>query len=145
VLEIGKGRILREGTKVALLSFGTRLQECLLAAEELDAAGLSTTVADARFAKPLDEELIRRLAHEHQVLVTVEEGAVGGFGSHVLQFLAHEGALETGLRIRPLVLPDVFTDQAKPEKMYADAGLDSAGIVRTVFAALGQGSQAARA
>jgi len=145
VLEIGKGRILREGTKVALLSFGTRLQDCLLAAEELDAAGLSTTVADARFAKPLDEDLVRRLAHEHQVLVTVEEGAVGGFGSHVLQFLAHEGALETGLKVRPLVLPDVFVDQAKPEKMYADAGLDSAGIVRTVFAALGQGSQAARA
>jgi len=145
VLEIGRGRILREGTKVALLSFGTRLKECLLAAEELDAAGLSTTVADARFAKPLDEELIRRLAREHQVLVTVEEGAVGGFGSHVLQFLAHEGALETGLKVRPLALPDVFVDQAKPEKMYADAGLDSAGIVRTVFAALGQGSQAARA
>jgi 1-deoxy-D-xylulose-5-phosphate synthase len=145
VLAIGKGRVLREGTKVALLSFGTRLQECLLAAEELDAAGLSTTVADARFAKPLDEDLIRRLAHEHQVLVTVEEGAVGGFGSHVLQFLAHEGALETGLKVRPLVLPDVFVDQAKPEKMYADAGLDAAGIVRTVFAALGQGSQAARA
>jgi 1-deoxy-D-xylulose-5-phosphate synthase len=145
VLEIGKGRILREGTKVAILSFGTRLKDCLLAAEELDAAGLSTTVADARFAKPLDEDLVRRLAREHEVLITVEEGAVGGFASHVLHFLAHEGALETGLKVRPLVLPDSFTDQAKPEKMYADARLDSAGIVRAVFVALGQGSQAARA
>jgi len=144
-LEIGKGRILREGTKVAILSFGTRLKDCLLAAEELDAAGLSTTVADARFAKPLDEDLVRRLAREHEVLITVEEGAVGGFASHVLHFLAHEGALETGLKVRPLVLPDSFTDQAKPEKMYADARLDSAGIVRAVFVALGQGSQAARA
>ena len=137
VLEIGKGRVLREGTKVALLSFGTRLQDCLLAAEELSAAGLSTTVADARFAKPLDEELVRRLAREHEVLITVEEGAVGGFASHVLHFLAHQGLLETGLKVRPLVLPDAFTDHAKPEKMYADAGLDSAGIVKTVFSALG--------
>ena len=129
ILEIGKGRIVKEGTKVALLSFGTRLQDCLAAAEELDAAGLSTTVADARFAKPLDEDLIRRLAREHEVLVTVEEGAIGGFASHVLHFLAHEGLLESGLKVRPLVLPDSFTEQAKPEKMYADAGLDAAGIV----------------
>ena len=146
VLEIGKGRILREGNKVALLSFGTRLADCLLAAEELSAAGLSTTVADARFAKPLDENLVRRLAREHEVLVTVEEGAIGGFAAQVLHFLAHQGLLETGLKVRPLVLPDVFTDHAKPEKMYADAGLDSAGIVKTVFAALGgRGTQAARA
>ncbi|MBN9550636.1 MAG: 1-deoxy-D-xylulose-5-phosphate synthase [Alphaproteobacteria bacterium] len=145
VLQIGKGRILKEGTKVALLSFGTRLQDCLMAAEELGAAGLSTTVADARFAKPLDEDLIRRLARSHEVLVTVEEGAIGGFASQVLHFLAHEGLLESGLKVRPLVLPDVFTDHAKPEKMYADAGLDSAGIVRTVFAALGRGVQAQRA
>jgi 1-deoxy-D-xylulose-5-phosphate synthase len=146
VLEIGKGRVLREGTKVALLSFGTRLADCLLAAEELSAAGLSTTVADARFAKPLDEDLVRRLAKEHEILVTVEEGAVGGFAAHVLQFLAHQGLLESGLKIRPLVLPDAFTDHAKPEKMYADAGLDSAGIVKTVFAALGgRGTQAATA
>ncbi|MEZ0283555.1 1-deoxy-D-xylulose-5-phosphate synthase [Methyloceanibacter sp.] len=137
VLEIGKGRVLREGTKVALLSFGTRLQDCLLAAEELSAAGLSTTVADARFAKPLDEELVRRLAREHEILVIVEEGAIGGFAAQVLHFLAHQGLLESGLKVRPLVLPDVFTDHAKPEKMYADAGLDSAGIVKTVFAALG--------
>ncbi|MEO9339984.1 1-deoxy-D-xylulose-5-phosphate synthase [Mesorhizobium sp. SB112] len=145
VLEIGKGRIVREGTKVALLSFGTRLQDCILASEELGAAGLSTTVADARFAKPLDEDLIRRLARSHEVLVTVEEGSVGGFASHVLQFLATEGLLDHGLKVRPLVLPDEFTDHAKPEKMYADAGLDSAGIVRTVFAALGQSVRSATA
>ncbi len=145
LLEIGKGRIVREGARIALLSFGTRLQDCLLAAEELGAAGLSTTVADARFAKPLDHDLVRRLAREHEVLVTVEEGAVGGFASQVLHFLAHEGLLENGLKVRPLALPDEFTDHAKPEKMYADAGLDSAGIVRTVFAALGREAQAQRA
>ncbi|WP_353642268.1 1-deoxy-D-xylulose-5-phosphate synthase [Mesorhizobium sp. WSM2239] len=144
-LEIGRGRIVREGTKIALLSFGTRLRDCLLAAEELAAAGLPTTVADARFAKPLDEDLVRRLARSHEVLVTVEEGAIGGFASHVLQFLARDGLLDSGLKVRPLVLPDVFTDHAKPEKMYADAGLDSAGIVRTVFAALGRSARAARA
>ncbi|MET0597420.1 MAG: 1-deoxy-D-xylulose-5-phosphate synthase [Mesorhizobium sp.] len=145
LLTIGKGRIVKEGTKVALLSFGTRLQDCLAAAEELDAAGLSTTVADARFAKPLDRDLIARLAREHEVLITVEEGAIGGFASHVLHFLATEGLLDSGLKVRPLVLPDVFTDQARPEKMYADAGLDSAGIVRAVFAALGGVRAAARA
>ncbi|MHB0953013.1 MAG: 1-deoxy-D-xylulose-5-phosphate synthase [Allorhizobium sp.] len=138
ILEIGKGRIVKEGTKVALLSFGTRLADCLLAAEDLDAAGLSTTVADARFAKPLDHDLIRRLAREHAVLVTVEEGSIGGFGSQVLHFLATEGLLDHGLKVRPLVLPDIWMDQAKPEVMYAKAGLDSAGIVTTVFAALGQ-------
>ena len=145
VLPIGKGRVLRQGTKVALLSFGTRLQECLGAADELEAAGLSTTVADARFAKPLDKDLIARLAREHEVLVTVEEGAVGGFASQVLQFLAMKGLLDHGLKVRPLVLPDDFTDHAKPEKMYADAGLDRTGILRTVFAALGTTSSAARA
>jgi len=145
VLEIGKGRILKEGTKVALLSFGTRLADGLLAAEELAAAGLSTTVADARFAKPLDEDLVRRLARSHEVLVTVEEGAVGGFASHVLHFLAHEGLLDSGLKVRPLVLPDAFVDQARPEKMIADAGLDAAGIVHTVFAALGRAERAQRA
>ncbi len=145
ILPIGKGRVVKEGSKVALLSFGTRLADCLMAAEELDAAGLSTTVADARFAKPLDEELIRNLARNHEVLITVEEGSVGGFGSHVLQFLAMNGLLDNGLKVRPLALPDEFTDHAKPEKMYADAGLDAAGIVRTVFAALGQTRQAARA
>ena len=145
VLPIGKGRVLRQGTKVALLSFGTRLQECLGAADELEAAGLSTTVADARFAKPLDKDLRARLAREHEVLVTVEEGAVGGFASQVLQFLAMKGLLDHGLKVRPLVLPDDFTDHAKPEKMYADAGLDRTGILRTVFAALGTTSSAARA
>ncbi|MEO3998434.1 1-deoxy-D-xylulose-5-phosphate synthase [Mesorhizobium sp. CAU 1732] len=144
-LEIGKGRIVKQGTKVALLSFGTRLADCLIAAEELDAAGLSTTVADARFAKPLDTDLVRRLAREHEVLITVEEGAIGGFATHVLHFLAHESLLESGLKVRPLILPDEFTDQAKPEKMYVDAGLDSTGIVRTVFAALGNGVTAVRA
>lgn len=138
VLEIGKGRIIREGSKIAILSFGTRLQECLSAADELDAAGLSTTVADARFAKPLDHDLIRRLAKEHQVLLTVEEGVSGGFGAHVLHYLSNEGALDHGLRIRTLTLPDAFLDHAKPEAMYARAGLDSAGIVRAAFAALGR-------
>jgi len=136
ILEIGKGRILREGTKVALLSFGTRLAECLVAAEDLDAAGLSTTVADARFAKPLDHDLIRQLARHHEVLITIEEGSVGGFGSHVLQFLASEGLLDGGLRVRPMVMPDIFMDHASPEAMYARAGLDRKGIVDTVFAAL---------
>ncbi len=144
-LEIGKGRIVREGTRVALLSFGTRLADCLLAAEELGAAGLSTTVADARFAKPLDQDLVRRLARSHDVLVTVEEGAIGGFASHVLHFLAHEGLLESGLKMRPLVLPDEFTDHGKPEKMYAAAGLDAAGIVQAVFATLGRSVGAQRA
>ena len=143
ILDIGKGRVVKEGTKVALLSFGTRLQDCLAAADELDAAGLSTTVADARFAKPLDHDLVRRLAREHQVLVTIEEGAIGGFASQVLHFLAHEGLLESGLKVRPLILPDIFVEQAKPEKMYAEAGLDATGIVHTVFAALGSEAHAA--
>ena len=144
-LEIGKGRIVKEGTKIALLSLGTRLADCLAAAEELDAAGLSTTVADARFAKPLDVDLLRRLAREHEVLITVEEGSIGGFGSHVLHQLAHDGLLDNGLKVRPLVLPDEFTDHGKPEKMYARAGLDAAGIVRTVFMALGRSTSAASA
>ncbi|QGZ36346.1 1-deoxy-D-xylulose-5-phosphate synthase [Stappia indica] len=138
VLQIGKGRVLREGTKVALLSFGSRLRECLLAADELDAAGLSTTVADARFAKPLDEDLVMRLAREHEVLVLVEEGSVGGFGSHVLQLLAERGALDAGLKVRPLCLPDRFIEHDRPERMYAEAGLDTRGILQTVFAALGR-------
>ena len=144
-LEIGKGRIVREGTKVALLSFGTRLKDCLLAAEELGAAGLSTTVADARFAKPLDEDLIRRLARSHEMLVMVEEGSVGGFTSQVLDFLARNGLLDNGLKVRPLTMPDSFVDHASPDKMHVDAGLDSAGIVRAVFAALGKSAQAVRA
>ncbi|MXN66011.1 1-deoxy-D-xylulose-5-phosphate synthase [Stappia sp. GBMRC 2046] len=138
VLEIGKGRVLREGTAVALVSFGGRLAECLIAADELEAAGLSATVADARFAKPLDEELISRLAREHEVLITIEEGSVGGFGSHVLQMLATNGMLDNGLKVRPMVLPDRFIDQDKPEAMYAEAGLDAAAIVARVFEALGR-------
>ena len=140
ILEIGKGRVLRQGSKIALLSFGTRLAECLLAAEDLEAAGLSATVADARFAKPLDRDLIRQLARHHEILITVEEGSVGGFGSHVMQFLAHEGFLDGGLRMRPLVMPDRFVDQAKPEAMYALAGLDRKGIIDAAFRALGQDS-----
>ncbi len=136
ILEIGKGRVLKEGGKIALLSFGTRLADCLLAAEDLEAAGLPTTVADARFAKPLDTALIDQLARHHEVLLTVEEGAVGGFGSHVMQYLAHRGMLDRGLKFRPLVMPDLFMDQAKPEAMYARAGLDRKGIVATVFQAL---------
>jgi len=137
-LEIGRGRIIREGNSVALLSFGARLQECLLAADQLSRHGLSTTVADARFAKPLDEDLIRRLAREHEVVVTIEEASIGGFGSHVLHFMATDGLLDQGLKIRSLVLPDEFVDQGKPEQMYADHGLDAHGIVRTVFGALGR-------
>jgi 1-deoxy-D-xylulose-5-phosphate synthase len=137
-LEIGKGRIVREGSKVALLSFGTRLAECLKAADQLATFGLSTTVADARFAKPLDESLIRNLAAHHEVLVTVEEGSIGGFGSQVLQFLSQEGLLDRGLRVRTKVLPDVFLDHGKPEAMYEAAGLNASGIVQTVFAALGR-------
>jgi len=137
-LEIGRGRIIREGNSVALLSFGARLQECLLAADQLSRHGLSTTVADARFAKPLDEDLIRRLAREHEVVVTIEEASIGGFGSHVLHFMATDGLLDQGLKIRSMVLPDEFVDQGKPEQMYADHGLDAHGIVRTVFGALGR-------
>jgi 1-deoxy-D-xylulose-5-phosphate synthase len=137
-LEIGKGRIVREGTAVALLSLGTRLGECLKAADQLAALGLSTTVADARFAKPLDTDLIRRLAGNHEVLITVEEGSVGGFGSFVLQYLATEGLLDRGIKVRPLVLPDVFIDQDKPEKMYEQAGLNASGIVAAVLSTLGR-------
>jgi len=144
-LEIGKGRIVKEGSQVALLSLGTRLADCLAAAEQLGQRGLSTTVADARFAKPLDEALILRLAREHDVLVTIEEGSVGGFGSHVLHLLAREGALDRGLKIRSLTLPDLFQDHGKPEAMYAQAGLDAAGIVRTVETALGPAASVRRA
>jgi 1-deoxy-D-xylulose-5-phosphate synthase len=137
-LEIGKGRILREGHKVALFSYGARLGECLKAADELAALGLSTTVADARFAKPLDTDLLLRLAREHEVLVTIEEGAIGGFGSQVLQTLADNGVLDAGLKVRAMVLPDIFIDQDTPAAMYATAGLDARGIVAKVFEALGR-------
>ena len=138
-LDIGKGRIIREGSQVALLSLGTRLAECLAAADTLAAQGLSTTVADARFAKPLDQDLILRLAREHEVMITVEEGSVGGFGAFVLHLLAEKGVLDRGLKVRTLVLPDVFLDQDEPDRMYARAGLDMAGITAAVFDALGKG------
>jgi 1-deoxy-D-xylulose-5-phosphate synthase len=137
-LEIGKGRIVKEGHKIALLSYGTRLSECLKAAEELAAYGLSTTVADARFAKPLDTDLVLRLAREHEVLVTIEEGTIGGFGSYVMQTLAEASVLDRGLKIRSMVLPDIFIDQDSPNAMYAKAGLDTKGIVAKVFEALGK-------
>ncbi len=137
-LPIGRGRILREGTKIAILSYGARLAEALKAASDLETRGLSTTVADARFAKPLDVDLILRLAREHEVLITIEEGAAGGFGSAVVQALLVHGALDHGLRVRVMTLPDVFLDHDQPEKMYANAGLDAAGIVATAFKALGK-------
>jgi 1-deoxy-D-xylulose-5-phosphate synthase len=143
-LEIGKGRVLREGTKIALLSFGTRLTECLLAAEDLAGKGLSTTVADARFAKPLDTDLVRRLAREHEVLITVEEGSVGGFGSQVLQYLAMSGLLDRGLKVRPLALPDRFIDQAAPHRQYDLAGLNAPQIVAVAVTALGTEAERAR-
>jgi len=136
-LEIGRGRIVKEGGRVALLSFGARLQECLKAAEALDAQGVATTVADARFAKPLDRDLILRLAREHEALITVEEGAPGGFGAHVLHLLAAEGALDKGLRIRAMTFADSFIEQDSPAKMYAAAGVDAAHIVATVAGVMG--------
>ncbi|MGA7973345.1 MAG: transketolase C-terminal domain-containing protein, partial [Pseudolabrys sp.] len=137
-LEIGKGRIVREGTTVALLSLGTRLADCLKAADQLAARGISVTVADARFAKPLDTALVTQLARHHELLLTIEEGAIGGFGSQTLQFLADSGALDqTGFKVRSLVLPDIFIDQDSPAAMYAKAGLDADGIVAKVFEVFG--------
>jgi 1-deoxy-D-xylulose-5-phosphate synthase len=138
VLPIGKGRILQEGTTVALLSLGTRLGECLKAADELAARGLSTTVADARFSKPLDEDLVRRLAQNHALLITVEEGSIGGFSSHVLHFLAHAGLLDNGLKVRPMVLPDHFLEHDAPHIQYDHAGLNAQHIVAQVLATMGQ-------
>lgn len=137
-LEIGKGRIVREGGTVAILSFGTRLTESLMAADQLAAMGLPTTVADARFAKPLDHDLIRQLARHHEVFITIEEGAVGGFGAFVLHFLATDGLLDRGLKVRTLTLPDMFQEHDKPELQYRLAGLDAEGIVQTVLQALGR-------
>lgn len=136
VLEIGKGRIVREGSKVAILSLGARLQECLKAADELQASGLSTTVADARFAKPLDEDLITKLSRNHDVLITIEEGAIGGFGSHVLNFLAKNNLLDQGARVRPMAFPDEFVAHGGPDEQYELAGMTAADIVKEVFAAL---------
>jgi 1-deoxy-D-xylulose-5-phosphate synthase len=136
-LEIGKGRIIREGSKIALFSLGTRLAECCKAADELTQFGLSTTVADARFAKPLDVDLTLMLAREHEVLLTIEEGAIGGFGAHVMHVLAKRSMLDVGLKVRSMILPDSFCDHDSPAAMYAKAGLDSAGIVTEVFDILG--------
>jgi 1-deoxy-D-xylulose-5-phosphate synthase len=147
VLEIGKGRILREGSKVAILNFGGRMVEALNAAEELAAKGLSTTVADARFAKPLDTKLVELLAREHEVLITLEEGAIGGFATQVLDHLARNDLISNGLKVRPMFLPDRFQDQAKPQEMYEEAGLCASHIVVTALSALGEATvdQPARA
>jgi 1-deoxy-D-xylulose-5-phosphate synthase len=136
-LEIGKGRMIQKGERVAILSFGARLQECLKAAENLAAKGLRPTIADARFAKPLDHDLIRDLARNHEVLITIEEGSIGGFGSHVMNFLAEEGLLESGLKCRSMVLPDTFIDQGSPAAMYEDAKLSAADIEAKVLSTLG--------
>lgn len=143
ILPIGKGRIIQEGNRVAILSLGTRLAEALAAAEQLEAHGLSTTVADARFAKPLDRELLHRLAREHECLITIEEGSQGGFGAFVLHALTQDGLMDHGLKVRTMTLPDTFIEHDKPELMYASAGLDANGIVATVFAALGNTGTAA--
>ncbi|PKR57358.1 1-deoxy-D-xylulose-5-phosphate synthase [Thalassospira lohafexi] len=145
VLEIGKGRILREGGKIAILSYGTRLAEALIAAEDLAARGLPATVADARFAKPLDHQLIADLARNHEVLITIEEGSIGGFGAMVLQHMAGQGLLDNGLKIRTMALPDVLMDHDKPEIQYEKAGLDAKAIVKTALGALGLSESKARA
>ncbi|RYE52606.1 MAG: 1-deoxy-D-xylulose-5-phosphate synthase, partial [Hyphomicrobiales bacterium] len=136
LLAIGKGRVVKQGSKVAILSLGTRLAEALKAAEQLEAKGLSTTVADLRFAKPLDTELIDRMMRSHEVVVTVEEGAIGGLGAHVLTHASDEGILDSGLKIRTLRLPDVFQDHDDPAKQYDEAGLNAPHIVDTVLSAL---------
>jgi 1-deoxy-D-xylulose-5-phosphate synthase len=138
VLEIGKGRIVREGNAIAILNFGGRLAECLKAADELGAKGFSATVADARFAKPLDTDMIARLAREHPVLITIEEGTVGGFASRVLQFLAEHDLLDSGLKLRPMVIPDRFIDHNSPAAQYQEAGLDAAHVVEVALGALGE-------
>jgi 1-deoxy-D-xylulose-5-phosphate synthase len=145
VLEIGKGRILREGGKIAILSYGTRLAEAMLAAEDLAARGLPATVADARFAKPLDHALIADLARNHEVLITIEEGSIGGFGAMVLQHMAGNGLLDHGLKVRTMALPDALIDHDKPDIQYAKAGLDAQSIVKTALGALGLSEAKVRA
>ncbi|MFP6734793.1 MAG: transketolase C-terminal domain-containing protein, partial [Rhodospirillales bacterium] len=142
VLEIGKGQVLREGSTVAILSLGARLSEAMKAAEELAAMGLSTTVADAQFAKPLDHDLIRRLAQEHEVLLTIEEGSAGGFAAHVLQFMTNEGLLENGLKVRVMTMPDEFLEHNKPDVQYELAGLKAPHMVANVLAVLGRADEA---
>lgn len=136
-LEIGKGRLVQAGARVAILSFGTRLGEVLKAAEALSAQGITPTIADARFAKPLDRDMILALAADHEALITIEEGAVGGFGSHVAQLLAEEGVFDSGLKFRSMVLPDEFSDQASPDDLYTAAGLKASDIQRKVLEVLG--------
>jgi len=136
-IEIGKGRIIQEGSRVAILSFGTRLGEVCIAAEALTAQGITPTIADARFAKPLDRDLIMRLSKDYEVLLTIEEGAVGGFGSHVAQLLAEEGVFDAGLKFRSMVLPDTFIDHASPEEMYKEAKLSAHDIHAKILNALG--------
>ena len=131
-LEIGKGRIIKEGKKAAILNFGTRLEECKKASEKLSNKGINCTIVDARFAKPLDEKLIMEIATNHEVLITIEEGSIGGFGSHVMQFLSDRGVFDRGLRFRSMILPDTFIDQDTPDKMYELAGLDSTSIAKKV-------------
>jgi 1-deoxy-D-xylulose-5-phosphate synthase len=145
VLEVGKGRMIREGARVAILSFGTRLQEVEAACEALAAKGIMPTIADARFAKPLDRDMILALAADHEALITVEEGAVGGFGSHVAQLLADEGVFDHGLKYRSMVLPDTFIDQSSPRDMYATAGLNAEDIAAKVLDVLGIASIEKRA
>ncbi|MEO1487895.1 MAG: transketolase C-terminal domain-containing protein, partial [Pseudomonadota bacterium] len=139
-LEIGKGRVVRDGSKVAILSLGARLEEAKAAADQLDAKGLSTTVADMRFAKPLDEELIARLMRSHEVVITIEEGAIGGLGAHVLTYATDEGLMDSGLKVRTMRLPDRFQDQDSPDKQYDEAGLTAPHIVETVLKALNYNS-----
>jgi 1-deoxy-D-xylulose-5-phosphate synthase len=145
MLEIGKGRLITEGSRIALLSFGTRLAEVQKAAESLAQKGITPTVADARFAKPLDRDLILQLARHHEALITIEEGAVGGFGSHVAQLLSDEGIFDRGLKFRSMVLPDTFIDQASPEAMYRLAGMDAPQIEARVLDLLGVASLSRRA
>ena len=131
-MEIGKGRVVKEGKKVALINFGTRLEECKSASDKLLKKGIDCTIIDARFAKPLDEKLIMEAASSHEVLITIEEGSIGGFGSHVMQLLSDRGVFDRGLKFRSMILPDIFIDQDTPEKMYEIAGLDSLSIANKV-------------
>jgi len=135
-LEIGKGKVIKEGKQAAILSFGGRLQECLKASEILSSKGIKVTIIDARFAKPLDEKLIMEISANHEVVVSIEEGSVGGFGSHVMQLLSNRGVFDKGLKFRAMILPDNFIDQDDPKKMYEKAGLDSDAIVNTIENAL---------
>ncbi|VAW22388.1 1-deoxy-D-xylulose 5-phosphate synthase, partial [hydrothermal vent metagenome] len=143
-LNIGRGRILKQGTSIAILSYGARLGECLAAAEQLSALGLSTTVADARFAKPIDEDLLSQLAKNHQVLISVEEGSIGGFGSHAATWLAQNAMLDGAVRFRPMIMPDRNFEHASQKNLYAQAGLDKTGIVATALKALPASSQVTR-